>query len=141
MHRHRGFSKFFVAFNDKMKKNKKWIFLIVLALGLILGGLWAGQRLLYFIGEREIYLAAKENNYCHDETCQEGMSELVAFLEQQTGITAELVPWCMAANAIYTTPFITLNQLKDKFADWMYQSCGHDDVTVEDIVLSIGEPE
>jgi len=124
-----------------MIKNKKILLSIALALMMLVAGLWGGQHLLYAMGEREIYLAAKENHYCDDEDCQEGMDRLVAMLTRETGIAGELVSWCMAANAIYTTQFHFMDRLKDKFADWMYQSCGHDDITAEDIMLSIGEPE
>jgi len=124
-----------------MTKNKKWVIYIAIALIVMMAVFWGGQQLLYHIGKKELYLAAKENNYCQDETCQQGMDQLVAMLAQETGVAAPLVPWCMAANAIHTTPFGPVDRLKDKFADWMYQSCGHDDITVEDVVLSIGEPE
>jgi len=124
-----------------MMKSKKWVLAAIIGLILVIGSVWIGQRLLYIIGEREIYLAAQDNDYCADEACHEGMTTLVAMLERETGIAAELVPWCMAANAIYTSQFVVLDRLKEKFADWMYRSCGHDDITVEDAVLSIGEPE
>jgi len=124
-----------------MINSKKWVIYATIGLVGVGAGLWGGRHLLYDLGEREIYLAARENDYCRDETCQEGMSQLVAMLERETGITAELVPWCMAANVIYTTQLGAMDRLKDKFADWMYQSCGRDDMSIEDIVLSIGEPE
>jgi len=124
-----------------MVKNKKWVIYAAIGLGVMGAALWGGQYLLYAIGEREIYLAAQENGYCRDDVCQEGMDRVVAMLTGETGIAAELVPWCMAANAIYTTQLGGMDRLKDKFANWMYRSCGHDDMTIEDIVLSIGEPE
>jgi len=127
--------------SDKMTKSKQWLFFSLLSLGLFIAALWGGQRLLYFIGEREIYLAAQENGYCQDETCQDGIRTLVAMLAHETGIDSDLVSWCMAANAISTTQFGTIEGLKEKFADWMYRSCGNDDITIEDAVLSIGEPE
>jgi len=120
---------------------KKWILSILLGLAIIAGGLWGGGRLLHAMGEREIYLAAQENAYCHDEACDDGMARLVFLLERETGIKAEFVPWCMAANSIYTTKFIVLDRLKEQFADWMYRSCQNEDLTIEDAVLSIGEPE
>jgi len=126
---------------EKMAKRKKWLLAALIILGIIVGILWGGQRILYAIGEREIYLAAQENDYCHDEGCEEGKAALIVMLERETGLAAELIPWCMAANAIYTTPFIALDRVKERFAHWMYLSCGNDDITIEDVVLSIGESE
>jgi len=126
---------------EEMIKNKNWLFAALIGLGIFGSGLWLGNRLLYALGERELYLAAQENDYCQDEACDEGIASLIAMLERETGIAAEHIPWCMAANVVHTVQFIALDHIKEKFANWMYQSCGNDDITIEDAVLSIGEPE
>jgi len=124
-----------------MMKNKKILSAIAVAVIVVGGGVWGGREMLYALGNREIYLAAQENGYCHDEACDEGKQVLISMLARETGISADLLPWCMAANAIYTTQVGTLDRLREKFTDWMYKSCGNDDITLEDAVLSLGEPE
>jgi len=117
------------------------LFVVAVVIIVITGGLWGGRAMLYALGNREIYLAAQENGYCHDAACEEGQAVLITMLTRETGISADLVPWCMAANAVHTAEFRILDRLREKFADWMYGSCGNDDITLEDAVLSIGEPD
>jgi len=125
---------------DKMIRSKKILIYAALTLIVLIAGLWGGQYFLYALGEREIYLAAQENGYCEDEACHEGKVMLAAMLMRETGIDAGLISWCMAANLIHTSQFGAFDGLKEKFSGWMYQSCGNDEITIEDGVFSVGEP-
>lgn len=122
-----------------MHKNK-WVITFVLLFVIFIGGALSFIPLINHIGQNELYAFAQDKNYCRSQNCAEGVAYVTEALHKQSGIPADDVPWCMAANRIYYADFQFLNALKTKFADWMYQSCERGELTLEDANIQIGEP-
>jgi len=113
------------------------IAIICLALGLIGINL---QSMLNSLGHRELYEIAHDKGYCKSESCEEGIKVATEFLSKKSGISQELVPWCMAANKIHFMNFYLLDPVKNKFTEWMYKRCANSNLTLDDANISIGEP-
>lgn len=113
------------------------IAIICLGLGVVAINL---QSILNSLGHSELYAVAYEKGYCKSDGCAEGIKEATEFLSKKSGISQDLVPWCMAANKINFMNFYVLDPLKNKFTEWMYKRCENTNLTLEDANMSIGEP-
>lgn len=126
--------------DGNMAKRKYWFLsvpvLIIIIVLLVLGV----KPVLTALGKHELYRFAVEKNYCRSESCEDGIAYVTALLQKEYRVQADTVPWCMAANRIYFTDLSFANAIKAKFAEWMYQSCENDNLSLEDANITIGEP-
>lgn len=126
---------------DDNMANKKYRFLSVpVLIGIIMLLVLGAKPALTALGKHELYRFAVEKNYCRSESCEDGIAYVTALLQKEYRIPADIVPWCMAANRVYFTDLSFANAIKVKFAEWMYQSCENDNLSLEDANITIGEP-
>ena len=97
------------------------------------------NSLVNWLGKSELYAFAEDKNYCRTESCEEGIAYVTELLHKQSGIDAKDVPWCMATNRIYYTDLYSLNGLKVKFTNWMYETCERHELTLDDANIEIGD--
>lgn len=95
---------------------------------------------LMALGRHELYSMALEKNYCGSRACDDGMGYVTALLQKQSGLSADVIPWCVAANTVYFADLSFANAIKNRFAEWMYQSCENDNLTLNDANITIGRP-
>ncbi|EJF88613.1 hypothetical protein MEG_00718 [Bartonella tamiae Th307] len=120
-------------------KKKYWITSLFIILALIIIAIFSFSPFINYLGKRELYIFAKDKNYCHSDSCEEGIAFVTQALHKKSGIPPENVPWCMATNLIYYQDWYAFNGIKVKFVDWMYQTCERDELTLEDANIQIGE--
>ncbi|AQT47096.1 hypothetical protein [Bartonella choladocola] len=118
-------------------KKKKWIigFIVLVIVAIPL----SFNYLVNQLGRSELYAFAQDKNYCRTPDCEEGIQYVTELLHKQSGIEEKDVPWCMATNRIYYTDLYSLNGLKVKFTNWMYQTCERHELTLDDANIEIGD--
>lgn len=84
------------------------------------------------LGQNSLELLARDGNFCETDTCEEGVSYVVAFLETNYGLSEQQVKWCMGVDEIshYQLPFA--NGLKNALTDYMYRRCGNPVLDMQD---------
>lgn len=117
---------------------KKWIVGIVVVV-IIAAIPLSFDSLVNQLGRSELYAFAQDKNYCRTKSCDEGIAYVTELLHKQSGIDEKDVPWCMATNRIYYTDLYSLNGLKVKFTNWMYETCERHELTLDDANIEIGE--
>lgn len=117
---------------------KKWIVGLILLIGIVAAIPLTFNLFVDRLGRSELYAFAQDKNYCRTENCDEGIAYVTQLLHKQSGIDEKDVPWCMATNRIYYTDLYSLNGLKMKFTNWMYQTCERSELTFEDANIEIG---
>ncbi|WP_297323309.1 hypothetical protein [uncultured Bartonella sp.] len=118
---------------------KKWIVGLILLIGIVAAIPLTFNLFVDWLGRSELYAFAQDKNYCRTESCDEGIAYVTELLHKQSGIDEKNVPWCMATNRIYYTDLYSLNGLKVKFTNWMYQTCERSELTLDDANIEIGE--
>lgn len=120
-------------------QKKKWIIGFIVLLCIIIAVPLSFHMAIDHLGRSELYAFAQDKNYCRTESCDEGIAYVTELLHNQSGIDEKDVPWCMATNRIYYTDFYSLNGLKVKFTNWMYQTCERHELTLDDANIEIGD--
>jgi|GEM_PF-1679212 len=123
-----------------MAKRKCWILSVIILAVIVAVPVFGLKPVLMAIGHRELYKFAMEKNYCGSKTCEDGIAYVTALLQKQFRLPADAVPWCMAANTVYFVDLSFANAVKNKFTEWMYQSCENNNLTLDDADITIGEP-
>lgn len=116
---------------------KKWVVGFILLILVIVAIPLSFDTLINRLGRSELYAFAQDKNYCRTESCEEGIAYVTELLHKQSGIDEKDVPWCMATNRIYYTDLYSLNGLKVKFTNWMYETCERHELTLDDANIEL----
>lgn len=76
------------------------------------------------LGLQSLKLLAQEGGFCETETCEEGVSYAIAFLETNYGLNEDQVKWCMGVDEIAHYQLPVANSLKNYLTNLMYHRCG-----------------
>lgn len=116
---------------------KKWVVGFIVLILVIVAIPLSFDTLINRLGQSELYAFAQDKNYCRTESCEEGIAYVTELLHKQSGIDEKDVPWCMATNRIYYTDLYSLNGLKVKFTNWMYETCERHELTLDDANIEL----
>lgn len=111
---------------------KKWLVVSACIFIFFAAAYFSFDPIIHKIGKNELHALAVETHYCRTDDCSEGIEAVTKMLAQKSGLSTDQIPWCIATNKIYNDDYSSLNGLKTKFVDWMYQRCERGELTLDD---------